>query len=172
MRKSSLFQASLFLLCLLWPAIGKAENRIPLTLQFLKNTEYRLLFSNQTVRLKNGQFKSGGSPEDYLQVKLFKVALGDLNGDGLKDAGAILAVSAGGSGTFYELTAMIHQGNSISQAEPILLGDRIIIHSFMIDSKGMILDIVVHREDDPSCCPTRRLWKRYCLEQKRIKECE
>lgn len=171
-KRVLLFITSLVIFCLLSPANGKTENRHPLTKKFLKNTEYRILLGDGVVKLQEGQFKSGSSPEDYLDVRLIKVALGDLNGDGLKDAGVILTISGGGSGTFYELTAMISQGNSFSQAESILLGDRVMIHSFNIESQGIVLDMVVHRESDPSCCPTQRVLRRYRLENSKFKAYE
>lgn len=134
------------------------------------NYRYYLFFGKRFVQLKDGYYKSGSNPDDYISARLEHYAIGDLNKDGNDDAAAILSSQGMGSGTFYELTALVLKDRKISQTNSIVVGDRIKITSLSIESGEIILDAVTHKTDDPSCCPSQRYIKRLKLDGKELVE--
>lgn len=136
------------------PSINRSINE-----NTIRNYTYFLDFSKQRVSLKDGYARQGSHPDDYLEVRLKHHLIRDLNSDGLKDAVVILASSPMGSGSFFELTALIasKNGGAVYQSNSIHLGDRIVIRSLSFKSKAVVLDMNVHRDQDPSCCPSKRI---------------
>ena len=89
---------------------------------------------------------------------------GDLNGDGIDDAAVVFAVSGGGSGTFYSLAAVINQGGAaVHVSSALLLGDRIQLEALSIEEGVITVQMVAHGPQDPMCCPTQRVVRRYQL---------
>jgi len=132
----------------------------------INNFTYYIEFADKTVPLKNGQYESGDPLKDYIKVWIVKYAFADLNKDGKTDAVVILAHTGGGSGTFFELTALVSEKEQVKQTSSILLGDRVEIkdikivdevslpRSFFKSSKKIYLIMKTHKPTDPSCCPS------------------
>lgn len=139
------------------------------------NHSYRLAFADRTVQLNDGEYKCGDHPDNFIEVGLVSHAIGDLNGDETDDAVVILFQRFMGSGTFYELTALIAAQGKVHQAESILLGDRIVIEDLKISGsvdtpatrrpKIVTLTIRSHAPEDPACCPSVRETRNYYLEK-------
>jgi hypothetical protein len=134
------------------------------SLDGLKNTVY---ISDYTeigrVQLANGKYES--SEESIYASLTDKVAFGDINGDGVNDAAAVLATNSGGSGVFIDLAAVIDKkGNPVNVAVTPL-GERVKIDSISIANKQIILAMVVHDKDDPLCCPTLKVNRVYELQK-------
>ena len=146
----------------------------------IKNFSYNLVAADRTVQLKNGKYKSGNNPDNFICVKLVKYAIGDLNGDGVNDAVIVLAQNFMGSGTFFELTALEVKDGKIHQTKSISLGDRVVIKDLAIsktDNEHQIsnankikLKMITHKATDPSCCPSLKVEKCFYLTSPDLKE--
>jgi len=131
--------------------------------------------------LKNGEYEKG--PPDYKHVRLDSFVIKDLNGDHEQDAVVILAQNSGGSGTFYEITALLSRGRDIVQTNSIYLGDRVRIEKLQVENKNgfppaagskvarIRLDLLTHKETDPLCCPSKKESRGYSLSQGRLVLC-
>ena len=135
-----------------------------LTIDVLKNAEYKLPQSNKTVKLAGGSFKAG-SGADYVDANLLdKVAFGDLNGDGRPDAVVLLAENAGGSGTFISAVVILDENGQPVQSGSALIGDRVKITSLTIQpDRKIVLTGTIHGPNDPMCCPTFQVTETYQL---------
>ena len=117
------------------------------------------------VPLKDGTWKDPGEGGSTFVLDSHQ-ALGDLDGDGIGDAAAIVVEQSTGTGTFYFLFGLLSRSGAAAQAgQPEWLGDRSVIERVTIDRKGMIsVRYVTHKDGDPSCCPTMRIEDRYRIE--------
>lgn len=141
-------------------------------MKLLMNRPYYILMGDETVMLQNGSYKREPSLIDsyYLQVALDKVNIGDLNGDDINDAAVILYSSSRGSGAFYQITVLLGKAESFTRAGSILLGDRIKVNSLVIKNGIVTLDMLSHKENDPSCCPSQKIIKRFKLDGNKLAE--
>jgi hypothetical protein len=113
----------------------------------------------RTVTLKDGR----GKDADDGMFELMKFhAIGDLDGDKQPDAAALLEESSGGSGHFFYLFVLLNKSGKLVQIEhPEWLGDRSVIERVMINRGVLAVRFVTHKDEDPACCPTRRVENRY-----------
>lgn len=133
----------------------------------VRNSEYQLGFFDQvrTVQLKDGSFQTGtpGSDE-YISVSVTDfIARGDLNRDGENEAVAIVAENYGGSGTFVFLAIYQYLNDEAVFLTSIFLDDRPIIKNLGVEDSEIFVDAIVHKQDDPMCCPTLATSRRYRL---------
>jgi hypothetical protein len=131
-----------------------------LTLDALKNAEYTfdLGESMPTFRLSDGSYQSGSDPSksDFLQANLSdKVAIGDLNGDGMDDAAVVIGINTGGTGVFEYVVGVLSQDGQPVQAGYAYIDDRAVINNLNIADGEIILDTLKHAPNDPMCCPTQ-----------------
>jgi len=138
----------------------------------VNNFRYYLEFEKKHVRLKNGRFKQGSTPDDFLNVVLDGHLIGDLDNNGTDDAVAVLASNTMGSGVFFELTALVADMESdvVRQTHSVILGDRIKVNAIGMESGQITLDLTVHKPEDPSCCPSQKIKKRFILIENRLVE--
>lgn len=139
----------------------------------LRNAEYVLplvdpqdrLEKETRIRLVDGEYTLfSDSPPQRVRAGLLSefVATGDLNDDAIPDAVAPLFLNTGGSGTFIYMTAMVDRGGALVQAGREFLGDRIKLNRIAVAADGTTtVDMVVHGPNDPMCCPTQRMLKRF-----------
>jgi hypothetical protein len=126
-------------------------------LEQIKNLNYP---SNEAVfgyiKLTDGKYvEKNDNSDETLAITLTEfVATGNLDSNPVNDAAVILTADPGGSGTFYYLHAIYNGGFYIYSIANIFLGDRIKIKSLKIDERLIYIDMVVHTEDDPACCPS------------------
>ncbi len=142
-----------------------------LTETTVKNFTYHLIYSDKKVTLQNGKYKSQlriGNKEDmenFIKVNLIKYLITESFETG-PFAVVILAESSGGSGTFFQITALVQENGEIVQTNSIELGDRVEIkdlkfikgydHHFRGRERDeILLTLLTHRENDPSCCPSK-----------------
>jgi hypothetical protein len=133
-----------------------------LTIESVENAEYYFISYNQWVKLADGKYDSLDS-HIFTRIIDDKIALGDLNGDGKKEAAVIVSINGGGSGSFRELAIMKNENGIPVYSTSTILGDRVTVNSLTIDSGIIIIDMVVHGPNDPMCCPTLNEVVRYKL---------
>lgn len=111
-----------------------------LTVALVNNASIQTEFANSgTAQLHDGRFEEPAAPGSASMntVQLSRRVFGDLNGDADLDAAVILVSRGGGSGTFYEVGALLADGGTALHAGSLLLGDRIDVTSISI-SYGVI----------------------------------
>ena len=137
-----------------------------LTEDTLKNAEYRGIYE-ETVELTDGRYEGkpfveGGASRPTVTF-MDPYALGDLDGDGIEDAAALLAENSGGSGTFIYLAAVLNRNGYPNNEATTLLGDRVQINSLSIEEGEIVVDMITHGPDDPLCCPAQQVVQTYEL---------
>jgi hypothetical protein len=147
-----------------------------LTLDALKNAEYQSEFpASGKARLTDGRYEEEIAPgADATLSKLVitlgdQVACGDLDGNGVDDAAAILAANSGGSGVFVYLVAVINDRGTPRHVASAALGDRVQIKSISIQSGEIGLSMITHGPNDPMCCPTQEVTRTFRLEGNELK---
>jgi len=96
-------------------------------------------------------------------------ASGDLNGDKAPDAAVVLTAQTGGSGTFYNLHAVLNEGGAANPLAPVFLGDRVMLKEIVIKDGRITVDMVVAGPSDPACCPATPSTHVYTLENGALK---
>jgi hypothetical protein len=140
----------------------------PLTLDGLKNAEYRVTVNGmeQIIRMINGQYQVGtdSTSRDFLTVTINDLAVfGDLNGDSVDDAAVILSEWYGGTGINVYLAAVTNWAGLPLHKASVLIDDRAIIQSARIENGLIIVDALVHGENDPGCCPSKQITRVFRL---------
>lgn len=80
---------------------------------------------------------------------------GDLNGDGVRDAGLLLAYQPGGSGTFIYVAAVMDIGGTQQGTNAVLLGDRVAPEGVAVSNGMIVASYKDRRADQPmSAAPT------------------
>ncbi len=88
------------------------------------------------------------------KVYLCNYAFGDINGDGLGDAVAVIALNTGGTGNFTFLTALLNDHGKVNCIDWVSLGDRTRCKSLEIKHQKIICDAMTHASSDGACFPT------------------
>ena len=139
-----------------------------LTIDELKSGEYRSQWSSKgKIKLSDGIYREKIAPDSAteLVIKLSdRIGFGELNGDGAEDAAVILVSNPGGSGTFYDLAAVINSGGKANHAASVFLGDRVKVEEVDISSGKIVVKMVIHKRNDPMCCPTLKVKQEYALQ--------
>lgn len=141
----------------------------PLTVEALMNADYHSEWpADGVAELKDGQYEEeivpGAASKLVIVVYPEMYAFGDLNGDGVDDAAVVLATSAGGSGTFISLEAVVNEQGTPKHVASAQLGDRARINSLAIESGKVTVNLVTHGPNDPMCCPTQEASQEYKLQ--------
>jgi hypothetical protein len=135
----------------------------PPTFVTLANLAYDLGPDDERdIQLKDGRWtdpEAGGSTFTLMNEHAF----GDLDGDRVPDAAAMLVEETTGTGRFYALFVFMNRGGKLEQLEsPELLGDRSVIQRVTIDRRGTLaVRFMTHVDNDPPCCPTLRAENKY-----------
>ncbi|UWX57311.1 hypothetical protein NY406_08855 [Chlorobaculum sp. MV4-Y] len=137
--------------------------------QTAKNGTYELLVAKRSVTLKNGAFKAGDNPDNFIEAKLVRSVVCDLNDDNKPDIAVIIEHHGMGSAGFFELSALLSGENGFTQTKPVLLGENIRIEEFSASSsmwQPEELNIVYlgHQESDSHANPTGQKRARYFLD--------
>jgi heat shock protein HslJ len=145
-----------------------------LTLAALQNTSYQGIY-DEPVQLTDGQYEGepfvpGGASRPTVVLHPEVYAFGDLNGDGVDDAVVILIESSGGSGSFIYLAAVINESGTPVNVVTYFVGDREQVQAITIEDGEITLNMVTHGPDDPMCCPTQEVTKKYQLEGDQLVE--
>lgn len=131
----------------------------------VKNAEYELGATDvpRRVQLTNGIYQEGtAGGTDFVEVHVTDfIALGDLDGNGINEAAALISENYGGTGVFVFLAVFTAQDdNAVFQAS-IYVDDRPQFEGIGIENNEVRLDVVVHGKEDPMCCPMLRTTRHY-----------
>jgi hypothetical protein len=139
-----------------------------LTMDDLKRGEYRSEWSAKgKIKLNDGVYKEKSLPDSATELVItmsHKMAFGDLNGDGVEDAAVVLISDPGGSGTFYDLVAVVNSKGKPTYAASVFLGDRVKVKDVRIRSGNIVVKMVIHQRTDPKCCPSLKVEQEYLLQ--------
>ncbi len=155
-----------------WEAAAPASVETQrLTLDQLRNAEYHLpLLGDEDTPIQftdgQGQFVFGEGATERVHAGLVNdtVAFGDLDGDAIADAVAVVFISGGGSGTFIHLVAMLDRDGAPIQVAHAFLGDRVPVNSLAIASGEIVAQTIMHRPSDGLCCPTLEITRSFALQ--------
>lgn len=129
------------------------------TLAELQNMEYSGLNSLAgPVKLRDGRWR--GAPSDPAAATRDIVTLdatvrvvGDLDGDGVDEAVALLSHSPGGTAAWAYLAVVKREGGKMRHVASVALGDRVQIRSARIEAGRLQASVVRAGPNDPACCP-------------------
>jgi len=137
-----------------------------LTLAELKSADLQTDYvSGGIIRLTGGEYREPAAPGSASETVVSltgSVAYAGLV-SGQPAAAAIVTTQTGGSGTFLDLVVIARRDGQPTQIAGTHLGDRIKVESIAFDKGIVTLAMVVHGPDDPLCCPTQRVTRRYEL---------
>jgi len=122
-----------------------------------------------TVKFSHGEYRERIAPGSALELVVTLTtprAIGVVNGE--PAAGVVMATDLGGSGTFYDLALLIKRGGVWMHVDTRFLGDRVKIHSVALRGNELIIDLTAHGPQDPLCCPTRRVTRRFAIDTGRL----
>ncbi len=147
----------------------KPQPLVSLTEQQLQNAQYQLPDLG-AFQLKDGKYENqyGSGATQVNRVDLVTAALGDLNGDGARDAAVTLAWNSGGSGTFIFLVALLAESNVPKQAAAELLGDRVVMKKLSIENEQIVIEMQGFAAGDPQCCPSQGMTRTYKLDGNKL----
>ncbi len=145
------------------PAPVQPTVAAPLTAETVRNAQVFLTTLTNDVaipyQLKDGRFQKGTDPSgaSYADIKLLdQMAFGDLNGDGVGDAVALIAENYGGTGVFVSLLAFVNEDGAPVQKAALGIDDRPVIGSLAFENNGEVtLEATLHTAQDPMCCPSQ-----------------
>jgi len=138
----------------------------------LGNLSYAGLFPDQQITLTDGfaYYEEDGPGRPFVRLIDHLIATGDLNGDGVEDAVALLVDYSTGSGDFVYLAPVINAGTEPKPVNALMIGDRTPVKSLTIDGTQVIVELIGPGPGDPACCPTWNVRKVFSLEDGRLVE--
>ena len=138
----------------------------------LGELEYTLTaFDGARVKLAGGRYEA---PTDAAEVLVASSELhplagvGDLDHDGSPDAVVVLLSSGGGSGTFFELVAVLNTAQGLTPLPSVTLGDRIDLRRLEVQGGAIGVEFLMAGPDDPMCCPRTPARRAFKVEGERL----
>ena len=95
---------------------------------------------------------------------------GDLDGDGQNELALLLWDDPGGSGTFVYLNVIRTDNQGNPQALFALVGDRVQVLDARIDNGTLLLEVIQPGEQEPACCGSQKVLRRWKLEDGQLVE--
>ena len=117
-------------------------------------------------------FEAGGASRPRLELLDGLRLEGDLDGDGVPEAVALVAASEGGSGSFVHLAVVTRRGRSVESVATARIGDRVQVRSGAIENGRIQLDLLEPGQQDAACCPTEKARRAWRLEGETLNEVE
>jgi heat shock protein HslJ len=133
--------------------------KVPPTLDELKSATYSGLTEGPgTVTLQDGRWTGPPSAPGAASRPIVEIAddfhvQGDLDGDRLDEAVAVLTYSTGGSASFSYLAVMARRDGAVRNIATAMLGDRVQLRSVRIDAGKLLVSAVRAGKNDAACCP-------------------
>jgi len=133
----------------------------------VRNAKYQLGFTDalRIVQLTDGAYVQGAPGDvDYMEVHVTDfIGIGDIDGDGVNEAAALIAESYGGSGTFVFLALYAQKDNAPEFITAVYVDDRPVIDGVGFENNQVFLYTTTHSKDDRFCCPTFKNERHYRL---------
>jgi heat shock protein HslJ len=127
------------------------------------------VYTSGPVTLTRGEYRAPAAPGAVGQITLRLTdqrALTTLAG---RQMGAVVLVtSMGGSGSFYELALLSRQADTWVNTDTVLLGDRVKVQHVAIENNVVVVAMTTHGPQDPQCCPTQAVQKRFAIQDNRL----
>ena len=132
-------------------------------------TFHSKVFQASPVTFAHGEFRLLAVPQSASEVVVKLTderAFGTLHG---KSAAAIVMVTTlGGTGTFFELALLIASVQGWINTDTVLLGDRVQVRTVTIEDDHIAVAMMTHGPQDPLCCPTMEVMKRFAVKNDRL----
>lgn len=132
------------------------------------------ILSNITIRgiipepitLTNGiyEYQDGSNTTPYVRLVDSIISTGDLNGDDLEDAVALVEDNPVGSARFFFAVPVLDVKGKATPAPAMLLGDRIGVKSIAFDGTEVVANLIVQGTGDADCCAHWNVRNRYAFE--------
>jgi hypothetical protein len=122
----------------------------------LRNIEYRSEWTaSGTAPLVDGEYSETIVPgaASKIVIKLHERMAFGYTPDGQQLAVAMLIADPGGSGTFYDLAAVLFPDGKPQHVASVNLGDRVRIESLGIEDGEIVVQMIRQGPDDPMCPP-------------------
>jgi heat shock protein HslJ len=138
---------------------GPPTLKVPPTIEELKSATYSGLTEGPgTVTLQNGRWTGAPLAPGAVSRPVVELAsdfrvLGDLDGDRLNEAVAVLTYSSGGSGSFSYVAVMARRDGTVRNIATAALGDRVQLRSVQIEGGKLLVSGVRAGKNDAACCP-------------------
>jgi hypothetical protein len=169
----------LMLVVLLMRCGGTSEKQTitptSLTMELLRNAEYKSEWpAAGKAKLIDGSYTEkyvpGAATELVIRLSDHH-AIGDLNGDGAKDAAVVLVSDPGGSGTFHDLAVVVNQNERPKHVATEALGDRIVVKSLSIQSGEIAMTLLTRKPNEPmSAEPKVEVTRKFKLQGNKLVE--
>lgn len=145
-----------------------------LTPQQMKNATYSGIY-DEPVTLADGAYEGepfveGGASRPVVTYIDNTMVHGDLDGDGVEDAVALLVENSGGSGVFSYVGAQLNRNALPADAGAALLGDRVQLISMGVADGQVTAEIVTQGPDEGMCCGTLKVRKTLALQDGKLVE--
>ncbi len=132
------------------------------------NLTYQGIDDNQQIHLKKGVWQ--GKPFQSNSASRPRVGLirdfsfsGDLNHDGQVEHIVFLWESSGGSGTQIYMAVIAGHNGQWTNIATQHIGDRIQLQMGRVQQANIELDVIQAGRNDPACCPTQHVLRRWKL---------
>lgn len=119
------------------------------SLDFLDGTYY---FDDQKTVLVHGKAEQAIAPgsASTLETAIFgEPVIGDMDGDGQKDAVFFVSQETGGTGIFFYVVAALNRGGTYLPTNAVFLGDRIAPQNIRVVNGVAEVNYAVRKDSDP-----------------------
>lgn len=148
---------------------GAAEQKAPAAQDLEWITIRSTRSPSGAVTLRNGEYRGPAAPGPAAEVVVKLTdhrVFGAVNG---RDAAAVVIVTdPGGSGTFFDLALLLKGDRGWANADTVLLGDRIKVHSIGMKDNEITVQMTSHGPGDALCCPTQETARRFRVGNDRL----
>ena len=113
-------------------------------------------------RWEGAPFDSGAASRPAVRLVRTLSPRGDLDGDGEPDFVALLAASAGGTGSQLYAAIVARRGGRWQNVATAPVGDRVDVRDARVAARQLVLEVVQAGPEDPLCCPgelATRTWE-------------
>ena len=150
------------------PTVKAAAGPVPIDTLALRNATYLSDHAPEgSVKLSDGAYADS---VNMMSVRIANRLDGDLNGDGSPDAAVFLTTNAGAGSVFIDLVAMLSDGGTPRFVGKVALGDRLGLDSLYMEQRDIVVHLTTHAPEDPLCCPTKKVVRRFAVEGGRLIE--
>ena len=115
-----------------------------------------------TVTLSAGRHIDETTSAETLLLPL--AAWGDLHGDDRREVATVIVTRVPGEGALHEMVVVADRRGRPVQIAHQFLGNGVDVEGLRIADRSVTVQMQVHRPDDPPCCPTERVSRRFTIQ--------